>query len=246
MEAYTTLAQYYDVLTKDVPYCAFADYYEKLFRECGLNVRSVLDLACGTGTLTEILCARGYDVTGVDGSEDMLMTAMEKTCGLKNRPLLLCQTMKELDLYGTVDAVVCSLDGMNYVSPEDMPLVLHRVHLFTEPGGVFIFDMNTPEKFSMLDGQMFIDETDDVYCVWRTSIENGECIYGVDIFTKQGDLWQRSVEEHTEYVYEPEHMRELLLNEGFEDVRLYGNLSCEAPKSGEQRIFITARKKKHG
>ena len=246
MEAYTSLAQYYDSLTQDVPYCAFADYYEKLFKLYGLEVNSILDLACGTGTLTSILSRRGYDMIGADGSADMLAEAMSKSYELERRPLYLCQTMEELDLYGTVDAVVCSLDGINYVEPEALPRVFHRVHLFTEPDGVFIFDINSPSKLNALDGQMFVDETDDVFCVWRASLEDKECLYAMDIFSKQGRLWSRTTEEHVEYVYTPQELKELLEEEGFIDVRIYGELSTEPPKEEEQRIFITARKRIDG
>ena len=159
-------------------------------------------------------------------------------------PLLLCQSMDELDLYGTVDAIVCSLDGINYVQKDVLPEVFKRVMLFLEPGGIFIFDINTPEKLLGLDGDMFIDETDDVYCVWRAEYDEelDACVYGMDIFEKNGKLWRRTKEEHFEYIYRMDEMKQLLENAGFEDINIFAELKLEPPSVGEQRVFFTARK----
>ena len=145
MSSYVSLAKYYDNLTTDVPYGTFADFYEQIFKRFDLKPVTILDMACGTGTLTRILCERGYDMIASDGSPDMLMSAMEKLSDLESMPLLLCQNMNELDLYGTVDSIICSLDVINYVEKDVLPEVLRRVMLFLEPGGIFIFDINTPD-----------------------------------------------------------------------------------------------------
>ena len=243
MGPYRALAEYYDRLTADVPYGAFADYYERLFLENGMRVRSVLDAGCGTGTLTYLLQERGYDMIGADASEEMLTAALDKPCA-GERPLFLHQSMEELDLYGTVDAAVCSLDGVNYVEPESLSAAFSRILLFLEPGGIFVFDVNTTEKLRSLDGEVFLDETEDVFCVWRAefSEEENACFYGMDIFSRQGGLWRRETEEHVEYAYESELLRMKLEEAGFKDVRIYGEFSLDAPAENEQRIFITARK----
>lgn len=245
MIAYSALSEFYDSLTTDVPYTEIADFAELVFAEYGVRVKSILDIACGTGTFMSIMARRGYDITAADPSAEMLSVASGKLEGLEPKPLLLCQSAEELDLYGTVDAAVCTLDGLNYIAPDSLGEALRRVLLFLEPGGVFLFDINTPYKLRSLDGEMFIDETDDVYCVWRTefSEEDGACIYGMDIFSRSGDVWLRSEEEHVEYAYEPERLRELLEQTGFEDVRLYGNLSLQPPAEDELRVFIAARKR---
>lgn len=250
MKSYTSLARFYDSLTTDVPYASIADFYERIYELYGLNVRSVLDLACGTGTLTCLLARRGYDMIGTDRSEEMLAMAFEKAvaydtaAGLNPRPLFLCQPMEELDLYGTVDAAVCSLDGINYVKPALLNQVFHRVRLFLEPGGVFIFDVNTPEKLKGLDGQVFLDETEDVFCVWRTEYDEkiNACVYGMDIFERNGVRWRRSREEHTEYAYEVDDMVRMLHDEGFEEIKKFGDLKLSEPADHEQRVFISARK----
>lgn len=244
MSSYISLAKYYDSLTTDVPYGTFADFYEQIFKLYGINPKTILDLACGTGTLTHILATRGYDMIAVDGSAEMLTSAMDKLSDLEAMPLLLCQSMTELDLYGTVDAAVCSLDGINYVPKDELPEALRRVLMFLEPGGVFVFDINTPEKLLSLDGEMFIDETDDVFCVWRAEYDSDDdaCVYGMDIFEKKGKLWRRTKEEHVEYVYSLSEITKLLNDIGFIDVNIYAELKLAHPAENEQRVFFTARK----
>jgi SAM-dependent methyltransferase len=243
-QAYSALARYYDALTGDVPYDQFADFYEALFRLENVSVRSILDAACGTGSLTCLLAGRGYDMTGTDSSEDMLSEAYDKAAALKNRPLFLSQPMEALDLYGTVDAVICSLDGINYVKPGLLGEALRRVLLFLEPGGIFIFDIRTPSFLRAQDGEISLDETDDVYCVWRARFDEGQnaLCYGMDLFALEGSKWARYSEEHTEYVYDSPGLEKLLYQTGFESVRQYGNLITDAPADGADRIFFTARK----
>ncbi len=249
MQSYDILAQYYDELTTDVPYGTFAGFYEEIFGLYGISPKTLLDLACGTGSLSEILALKGYDLVCTDISPEMLSVAADKFAGLKNPPLLLCQSMEELDLYGTVQGAVCSLDGINYAEPESLREIFRRVHMFLEPGGVFVFDINTPEKLTGLDGQVFIDETEDVYCVWRADVEkdlgpHGACVYGMDIFCRDGDMWDRFFEEHTEYIYEPEELRGIMESVGFADVRIFGEFSIETPADGELRVFLAGRCRK--
>lgn len=244
MSAYSALARFYDALTPDVPYTRFADFYEAVFAQLGVTVRTVADLACGTGTLTRILARRGYDLIGVDASEDMLSEAFNKLADLDPMPLLVCQRLEELDLYGTVDAAVCALDGMNYLTPEELSRALERIFLFLEPGGVMIFDLNSPQKLRNLDGQVFLDETEDVFCVWRAELDRElqACRFGVDLFCRQGRLWSRTQEEHIEYLHEPETVMEALRRAGFCDPILYGELEMRPPREDEARLFFVARK----
>ncbi len=249
MSAYDSLARFYDELTQDVDYEAFADYYERIFSRLGLKVTTVLDLACGTGSLSSVMAQRGYEMIAVDGSADMLSEAMAKFSCLEGvvQPLVLNQRMSELDLYGTVDAEICMLDGMNYLTAEDLKETLHRLWLFLEPGGVMIFDVNTPYKLRNLDGQIFIDETDDVYCVWRTEVDDDEnaCYYGMDIFALDGEVWERSFEEHIEYIYEPCELAEMLNKAGFMDIECFCELGFDPPGEKENRVFFIARKPKN-
>ena len=250
MSSYDFLAGCYDRLTYDVDYGAWADYIEKHFKKRGLPGNTVLDLACGTGSLTFELAQRGYEMIGVDLSPDMLAQAAEKNREVDGiAPIFLCQSMDKLDLYGTIDACVCCLDSVNYVTdPKKLRRAFERVHLFLMPGGLFLFDINTPAKLEGLDGQVFLDETEDTYCVWRAeySPRRRVCSYFMDIFCLDEDsgLWDRGEELHEEYAYTPEELVEYLQQAGFRDIRQYGNLKMRSPVPGEDRIFFTARKDK--
>jgi len=243
---YGFLAGCYDQFTTDVDYPGWADYIEKQFARIRRPVRTVLDLACGTGTLTCLLAERGYEMIGVDLSSDMLAQASEKAAGATGTPpMFLCQPMEKLDLYDTVDACICCLDSVNHVKrPAALRRAFERVHLFLSPGGLFLFDINTPEKLQGLDGGLFIDETDDAYCVWRAeySARTRICTFGMDVFRREGGHWQRGGEVHEEYAYTPVELTEYLTAAGFHSMKQYGNLKQRPPKSGEQRIFFTARK----
>ena len=245
--AYENLAGCYDQFTRDVDYVRWADYLERHFARSALPIHTVLDLACGTGSLTLELARRGYEMIGVDQSEEMLAQAAEK-CRQASEipPLFLHQSMDKLDLYGTFDACVCCLDSVNYVtSPQKLERAFQRVHTFLMPGGLFVFDVNTPDKLRALDGQVFLDESADAYCVWRAdySARRRVCTYGMDLFTLEPDgRWSRAEELHEEYAYEPDELEALLIRAGFSRIKQYGERKLRAPKAGEGRIFFAARK----
>lgn len=248
MTSYGFLAGCYDQFTTDVNYPRWADYIESHFQKLGLPGNTILDLACGTGSLTWELAQRGYDMIGVDLSPDMLAEAMEKQRPIHGTaPVFLCQSMDKLDLYGTIDACVCCLDSINYVlDPKKLQKALERVYLFLMPGGIFLFDINSPYKLEHLDGQIFLDETEDAYCVWRAEYSKRShiCSYFMDIFQldEETGLWERENELHQERAYAPEDLVSLLKQTGFQDIKQYGNLKMRAPKQEEDRIFFVARK----
>ena len=251
MNSYSFLAGSYDKLTYDVGYEQWADYLEKHFQKRGLPGKTVLDLACGTGSLTVELANRGYEMIGVDLSPEMLGEASEKAMDEVGEdqipPIFLCQSMDKLDLYGTIDACVCCLDSVNYVTdPKKLKKAFERVHLFLMPGGLFVFDINTVEKLMGLDGQVFLDETEDTYCVWRAEFEKRRsiCSYFMDIFQldQETGLWERGEELHEERAYTVEELTGFLQAAGFQDIKTYGNLKMRAPAPGEDRIFFVARK----
>ena len=247
MNAYGALAQSYDRLTWDVDYEATVDFYEEILKKEGLHPRTCVDLACGTGSVAAILARDGLRVTAVDLSEEMLTEAQQKVCELDNPPLFLCQPLQALYLPRGVDMAVCALDSLDYITdPKDCKEAIRRVYKVLNPGGIFIFDVNTPEKLRAMDGQMFIDEDDDVYCVWRGEFdqETNVCAYGMDLFQREGELWRRSFEEHREYAYSAEQLVGYLKAAGFTHIRVYGDRRFEDPKEGEQRIYIKARKGK--
>lgn len=248
MNSYGFLAGCYDRLTYDVDYAAWAGYIEKHFQRNPLPGKTVLDLACGTGSLTRQLALRGYELIGVDRSPEMLAEAAEKNRGMSPiEPIFLCQSMEKLDLYGTVDACVCCLDSVNYVTdPKKLARAFARVHLFLTPGGLFLFDVNSPAKLEGLDGQVFLDETEDTYCVWRTEFSGRSriCSYFMDIFRldQATGRWDRGEELHRERAYTTEELTSMLEAAGFRSIKSYGELKMRPPGPGERRIFYTARK----
>ena len=218
MSCYEALASSYDALTEDVGYEKRADFLEKLFRRSRIPVKVVLDLACGTGTMTWLLTGRGYELIGVD----------------------LHQSMPQLDLYGTVDAAICCRDSLNYLTdPADVRRTFRRLHLFVAPGGVLVFDVNTVAKLAALDGQVFLDETEDTYCVWRAEYHRGLCTYYMDLFRRRGDkAWDRREELHRERAYTVEELTAWLTEAGFGDIRVYGDAKLRHPREDEQRVYF--------
>ena len=246
MSSYGFLADSYDALTEDVRYSRWADYLQRHFRRAGRPVETVLDLACGTGSLTWELAERGYRVTGVDRSPDMLAVAWDKCGELDPPPLLVCQDMARLKLAEGVDACVCCLDSVNYVTrPQSLRSAFSRVYQALNPGGIFLFDIRTPAALAAVDGQVFLDEDEDVYCVWRGSYSPRRrlCTYGMDIFRREADgRWSRGEEVHEEYAYEPEELEAYLKEAGFSAVKQYGPLKMRPPTPEDQRIFFVSRK----
>jgi SAM-dependent methyltransferase len=247
MDAYHNLAVSYDRLTNDVDYEATVAFYNEILRREALKPRTAVDLACGTGSVTAILARMGYPVLGVDMSEEMLTEAAMKTMDLEPMPRFVCQKLQELRLPRAVDMAVCALDSLDYITnPDDCKEAIRRIYKALNPGGIFIFDVNTPEKLRAMDGQVFLDEDDDVYCVWRGEFdeETNICSYGMDLFQRSGDVWHRSFEEHREYAYSAPQLEGFLRQAGFTHIRVYGDRKFEAPAPGEQRIYFKARKGK--
>ena len=245
MASYEFLAGSYDALTADVGYSRWADYIEGHFARLKKPVRTVLDLCCGTGSLTYELSCRGYEMTGADLSADMLSIAEEKCRDLPVRPRFFCEPMESLRLPGRVDACVCFLDSVNYVlQPAKLRRAFRRVWEHLEPGGLFLFDADTPEKLESMDGQVFLDETEKEFCVWRGEYSQKRriCTFWMDIFRREGDLWARGEELHREYAYTMEELESFLKEAGFAKVRQYGELRMGPPREGEQRIFFAAVK----
>mgnify|MGYP002732001366 CR=1 FL=1 len=245
MNAYKNLASSYDRLTNDVDYGSWVDFAEAILEREGLHPRTAADLACGTGSAARILAERGYRVTAVDLSEEMLTEAMDKCGDLENLPTFVHQNLAQLRLPRAVDMAVCFLDSLDYIlDPADCERAIRRTYRALNPGGIFIFDVNTPEKLQSMDGQVFLDEDDDVYCVWRGEFDEDTniCSYGMDLFQRDGDVWHRSFEEHREYAYSIEQLKTYLKNAGFTHIKVWADREFTAPRDGEQRVWFQARK----
>lgn len=245
MNAYHALAASYDRLTADVDYEAIVAFYHQILKQENVRPRSAIDLACGTGSVA-LLLAEEYDrVMGVDMSEEMLTVAFQRAVEQGKHLQFICQRLQEMALPRAVDLAVCALDGLDYIlDPGDCQKAIRRVYKALNPGGIFIFDVNTPEKLRAMDGQVFLDEDDDVYCVWRGEFDEQTniCSYGMDLFQREGEKWYRSFEEHREYAYSAQQLTSYLKAAGFTHIRIYADGRLEAPAPGEQRIYISARK----
>ena len=247
MDAYHNLAASYDRLTEDVDYQATVEFYWQILNKEGLSPRTAVDLACGTGSVSLLLAEKDLQIIGVDLSEDMLCAAAQKAQDVSNPPMFVCQPLQKLQLPRGVDLAVCALDSMDYITdPADCREAISRIYKVLNPGGCFIFDVNTPQKLRAMDGQIFLDEDEDVYCVWRGEFDEDTniCSYGMDLFQRNGDVWVRSFEEHREYAYSAEELVDYLRQAGFTHIEVYGDRRMEAPAPEDQRIYLKARKEK--
>ena len=247
MSSYSFFAKYYDELTQNVEYSRRADYFSALLLSCGFESGTVLDLACGTGSLTVELAKHGYDMIGVDASGDMLCRAQNKAFESGVSPMFLCQRMQELDLYGTVDAAVCSLDSINHLTDEeDVRRTFERLRLFVAPGGVFIFDVNTVYKHkNVLGDNAFVYEYPDVFCVWQNSFngQDNTVDIALDFFENCGETYKRRSENFSERAYEIDFLKSLLDTAGFDTEFVFDDMSREPLRADSQRAVITARRR---
>ncbi len=239
MSAYDALAASYDGLMADGSYRRRAAFLERRLKKSPIPVETVLDLACGTGTIACLLAKRGYEVLAADGSEEMLTQAAAKAEGLERPPLFLLQEMPKLRLARPVDAAVSTLDSLNYLTRErDLRETFRHVRRWLKPGGLFLFDVNTPYKLRRMDGQLYMDETEESVCVWRTFFSEKKriCTYQVDLFRLRPDgAWDRSFEEHRERAWTEEELRQYLTEAGFASVKLTGDLTDKPPQLNEDR-----------
>ena len=245
MNAYHALAHSYDRLTNDVDYAAVVDFYRQILDKEGLTPRTAVDLACGTGSVAILLAKDGLEVTAVDMSEEMLCEASCKAMEADLPVRFVCQRLEQLRLPKGADLAVCALDSLDYITdPADCKKAIARVYKNLNPGGCFIFDVNTPEKLQAMDGQVFLDEDEDVYCIWRGDFDKDTniCSYGMDLFQRRGKVWERSFEEHREYAYSQAQLTDYLKDAGFTRIEVFADRRFEAPREGEQRIYFKARK----
>lgn len=245
--SYQVFAAYYDRLTQEVDYRRRAHYFDQLIKQHIAVSREtiLLDLACGTGSLSAEMAQLGYDVIGVDASPDMLSEAMSKNMHA-NRILYLCQDSAELDLYGTIDVAVCALDSLNHITdPKKLQKTFEKVSLFTAPGGLFLFDVNTEYKHrEILGSQTYVYDLDDLYCVWQnTTDETLTTEISLDFFIRQGNTYLRESESFCERAWTREHLCRLLEQTGYELLSIYEGDTFQPVGAQTQRAVYVARKK---
>ena len=250
MSGYGDFAAFYDALTDDVDYSGWADYLLAVFSRHGGQSAQLLDLACGSGSLSLELAARGVDVIGVDGSADMLAVAREKTADEGRDILFLCQDMRQLDLYGTVDGAVCLLDSLSHIlSTGDLAEIFRRLGLFIAPGGLLVFDVNTPHKHRVtLGDNAFVYEKEEFMCVWRNRYLPARCEVAMqlDFFLEEDGCYRRYTDEVRERAYSMDTWKRLLAAAGFDLLAVYGERDFLAPAADADRWVFVAKNRAIG
>ena len=252
MEAYTSFAEVYDTFMDNVPYEEWADYLEDRLKEYGIRDGLVLELGCGTGSMTELLAEKGYDMIGVDNSEDMLEIAMEKRIESGHDILYLLQNMQEFELYGTVRAIVSVCDCVNYVTDKnELQEVFCLVNNYLDPQGIFIFDFNTEYKYrEVLGDQTIAESREDCSFIWDNYYYEEERIneYELNLFIREdaeseteGDLYRRFRETHFQRAYTLEEITRIVEESGLQFVTAYEAFTKEPPSKNSERIYVIAR-----
>jgi len=238
----------YDLFTQNVGYKKRAAYFDSIIRkysDCADGI--LLDLACGTGSLAMEMDRLGYDVIGVDQSEYMLSVASGKAFEDQRNILFLRQKMEYLDLFGTVDNCICALDSLNHLSGKfALSQAIGRVSLFLNPGGLFVFDVNTAYKHrEILANNTFVHDAKDIFLVWRNSLREDDGVeISLDFFEERADGgYHRSSENFIEMLFTPQTVEILLAEHGFDVIAVFGDDSFDQPKDTTQRLIYTTKKR---
>ena len=245
--SYDNFSRFYDLLTDNVEYEKRADYFCRLLSLCGINGGILLDLACGTGSISVEMAKRGFDVIGVDSSIGMLNAARQKAYESGEQILLLNQCMDDIDLFGTVDCAVCVLDSVNHLADEkQVKRTFEKVSLFMNPGGAFAFDVNTLYKHkNVLADNAFVYDLDELYCVWQNNFNeaDGSVDISLDFFEEEDGVYYRSCESFTEKAYDLADIEKWLAESGFEVIGIFDDMTTEKAHPETERAVFLAKKK---
>ena len=248
MDAYTSFAAVYDTFMDNIPYEEWKSYLKELLKEYGVQDGLVLDLGCGTGTMTELLAADGYDMIGMDNSEEMLEIAREKQIKSGHEILYLLQDMREFELYGTVRAIISACDCVNYVTEdEDLLQVFRLVNNYLDPEGLFLFDFNTRYKYeTVLGEQVIAEDREDCSFIWDNYYDQEEQIneYELTLFVKcrqEEDLYRKYQEVHFQRAYTLEEIKTLIEKSGLTFLNAYDDYTRETATEESERIVVVCR-----
>lgn len=245
MDAYTGLAALYDIFMDNIPYYEWYDYLKSLLAEYNINKGIVLDLGCGTGNMTELLAADGYDMIGIDNSSEMLNIAMEKAYDKELNILYLLQDMREFELYGTVAAVVSLCDSLNYITEHnELVKVFSLVNNYLDPDGIFIFDMTTSKKYEDIADSVIAENREEGSFIWENTYFEGEKInrYDMTIFERlDNGLYKRHQETHIQRVYTLDEIKSALDLAGLKFEACYKAFTRQKPDNDCERIYVIAR-----
>ncbi len=249
---YDMIAPFYDAVNSDINYSLWADFIEKIVEKYSQKKPElVLDLGCGTGKMTLELARRGYDMTGIDISTEMLDIARKEAeiSGLEKSILWLCQDMTEFELYGTVDLAVSCLDCINHLkNTNDLKKCFVLVHNYLVPDGLFIFDINGKHKFeNIYADNSYVMEQDEDVCIWQNyyNKKNGLCDFYISLFKEERDgRYTRYDSIQTEKMYTLRSIKSYLCKCGFEFIGAYSDFDLNESSDSDDRIYIAARCKK--
>ena len=242
-EAYNSFAWVYDTFMDNIPYDQWTEYLTGLLREYGISEGLLLDMGCGTGNVTERLAACGYDMIGIDNSEEMLMEARNKVAESGADILYLLQDMRSFELYGTVAAVVSICDSMNYIlEKSDLKEVFRLVNNYLDPGGIFIFDFNTPYKYQYIMGDQVIAENrDECSFIWENGFDEDAQvnIYDLTIFIQEeGSLFRRYQETHYQKAWSANDFIQAAEQAGMKVLAVYDAFTHDAPRADSERLYM--------
>ena len=247
VEAYTSFAAVYDTFMDNVPYQMWSHFLHKQLVAFDAKEGLVVDLGCGTGSMTELLADLGYDMIGIDNSAEMLEIALNKKVQSNHDILYLLQDMREFELYGTVKAMISICDCLNYITEAaELGQVFHWVENYLEPGGVFIFDFNTDYKYrELLGNQTIAENREECSFIWENYYYEEERIneYQLSLFVKEGNLYRRFQETHFQRGYTLTEMQEMLATTKLEFIKAYDGFSEKPVTKTSERILIIARKR---
>jgi len=246
MDAYTSFAQVYDLFMDNIPYEEWCGRIVEILREYGIDSGLVLDLGCGTGSMTELLAQRGYDMIGVDASEEMLELAVEKRERSGHDILYLLQDMREFELYGTVRAIVSVCDSINYITEEeDLLEVFRLMNNYLDPKGIVLFDFNTVYKYEELLGENTIAENrPEGSFIWENYYDPKERLneYDLTLFIREEEgLYRKYEETHYQRAYSLEQVLELLRKAGLKTLRVFDAQTGGEPLGTTERLCVIAR-----
>jgi len=246
MASYSRFALYYDILTKNISYKSRAEYFDRLIKKFDGTKGILLDFACGTGSLSEEFAKMGYDVIAIDKSQEMLTMALEKKIESGLPIQYLNQDMTKLNLFGGVDVTICALDSLNHLS--DISAVrkaFKGVSKFSNPGALFIFDVNTPYKHKNIIGNnTFVYDADEVYCVWQNTYNQNKVEIHLDFFEKDGNVYFKTEEDFTETAFEVSELEKALTDSGLEILAEYDYDTENPVRDDSEKIVFVARKVK--
>ncbi len=249
MAAYDSFSKVYDKFMSDTPYDDWVNYIKEIWEKYALSPKLIAELGCGTGNITQRLADMGYDMIGIDSSENMLSKAREKAGKNKTDILYLNQDMRYFELYGTVDCIISLCDSINYITEyDDLLKVFKLVNNYLEPKGLFIFDLNTIYKFKNILGQNSFSQTDEFSaCTWENYFDENESIneYYTNFFIKdeKTGLYERFEEEHYEKGYTVLEIKRVIEKSGLEFLAVFDEMTFSPPKEDSERIFFVAREK---